>query len=97
MQTLTQQNGLPTFRLGEPGLNLVFENVLLPFVIRLASDIENSQRLIEVLEVIEELASSEKFYISNLVTTGFCEPLITTHQARASSIIPFMGSVTRKL
>ena len=80
-----------------PGLNIVVENALLPFVIELSSEPSKAKRLTEVMSWIEELATDEEFEVRNLVGTGFCEPLITNQERHAHKIIPFMGKATRQI
>jgi len=80
-----------------PRTNLVFENILLPFIIGLTSEPGKSQRLVQVMAWIEELAADEEFGVRNLVGTGFCEPLITNQEHHAASIIPLMGKATRQI
>ena len=87
----------PLLRIEEPGIHIVFEDILVPFVVSLVSEPTKVERLKEVLAAIEELAVSETFYVSNAVCVSFCEPIVTNQQDKAPVIIPYMGEATLQL
>lgn len=81
----------------KPGITIVFEDLLVPFIAALSSDITRSDRLADVMNWIEQLANSEIPEVRNLVAVGVCEALITNEDKHLQKIQPYMGKKTRGL
>ena len=79
------------------GTTIVFENLLVPYVVDIVSTGKNSKKLSQLMDWIEALATNPMFEVSNLVAGSFCEPLIGSHQDELSLLYPFMGKRTKEL
>jgi hypothetical protein len=79
------------------GETIVFENLLVPYVLRIASTGENLNKLLEIMNWIEALSNSTVFEVSNLVAGSFCEPLIASNEDKLPLLYPLMGKRTREL
>jgi hypothetical protein len=97
MEQLREKHQLPKLDYTKPGPTLVFEQLLISFLLDLIKDKQHVQQLTKIMDWIEQLASSEVFAIRNHVAVSICEPLITNHQSSLELIVPFMGVNTKKL
>jgi len=97
MEQLREKHQLPKLDYTKPGPTLVFEQLLVPFLLDLIRDKQHVQQLTRIMNWVEQLASSEIFAIRNHVAVSICEPLITNHQSSLEQIVPFMGVNTKKL
>ncbi len=79
------------------GTTIVFENLLVPYVVDIVNTGKNSKKLSQLMDWIEALATNPVFEVSNLVAGSFCEPLIASHQDELSLLYPFMGKRTKEL
>lgn len=79
---------------GPIGNHIVFEDILVKFVVSIASQKPMERRLFEIMEFIEELATHPDSRIQNVIAVSFCEPLATTHRNHCNAILPYMGSQT---
>ena len=79
------------------GTTIVFENLLVPYVVDIVSTGKNSKKLSQLMDWIEALATNPMFEVSNLVAGSFCEPLIGSYQDELSLLYPFMGKRTKEL
>ncbi len=76
---------------------IVFENLLVPYVVDIASTGKNSKKLSQIMDWLEALSINPVFEVSNLVAGSFCEPLIGSHEDKLSLLYPFMGKKTKEL
>jgi hypothetical protein len=79
------------------GPTIVFENLLVPYVLEISDKGDNPVRLSEIMIWIEKLSNSEVFEISNLVSGSFCEPLVASNQDKLPALYPSMGMKTKEL
>ncbi len=96
LEQIADVHNLPKSNLDEPGEYLVFEDLLVAYMLRLAEEKE-FKRLSDILSWLEKLASHHEFDVRNLIAIAVCEPLITTYQSKLQSIVPFMGQKTKAL
>jgi hypothetical protein len=82
---------------GSLGSTIVFENLLVPYVLKTSQDPTNSSKLAETMNWIESLSNSDVFEVSNLVAGSFCEPLIASHEDELPLLYPSMGLKTKEL
>jgi len=81
---------------GEPGLTLLFEDQLVPLIVELGRA-QQEGRVSAIFHWIEDLAKHPSFDVRNLVASGVCESLITTHASVLPAIVRFMGPQTKAL
>jgi hypothetical protein len=79
------------------GPTIVFENLLVPYVLEISSNGSNPTRLLEIMTWIEKLSNSGVFEISNLVSGSFCEPLVASNEDKLPALYPTMGIKTKEL
>jgi hypothetical protein len=79
------------------GPSIIFENLLVPYVLEISSNGSNPARLSEIMNWIEKLSSSGVFEISNLVSGSFCEPLVASNEDKLPTLYPSMGIKTKEL
>lgn len=76
---------------------IVFEDLLLPYIVNLAVTGEDLKKLSTVMSWIEELAKSSNFKISNLVASCVCEGLVTKYESNLASLMPYIGTKSKLL
>lgn len=96
LNQISRLHNLPKRDLNKPGVTIVFEQLLVDLMLRMASRGEY-ERLKEIIDWIEELAAHPEFAVRNLVAISICEPLITTHEDSLSHFVPLMGKKTKAL
>jgi hypothetical protein len=79
------------------GPSIVFENLLVPYILEISSKDSNPIRLSEIMVWIEKLSNSEVFEVSNLVSGSFCEPLVASNEDKLPALYPLMGVKTKEL
>ncbi len=79
------------------GATIVFETILVPFIISLLNDLQKKRRLSEITKWIETLANHEDFWIRNLIATSICEPLLTTYEDKLPKMFDYLGIKTKKM
>jgi hypothetical protein len=79
------------------GSSIVFENLLVPYVLEISSENNNSAKLSEIMTWIEKLSNSEVFEVSNLVSGSFCEPLVASNEDKLPALYLSMGTKTKEL
>lgn len=96
LEIIREMHGFPIEDPDEPGITIVIENIVVPYIIELVNS-KNTKRLQEIMAFMERWASSEIFDISNLVGVCICEPLITTYEDYIEDTYPYMGPATIKM
>ncbi len=97
MHEINQLHGLSETVQSSPGLTLVMENLLIPFLITLTANPSQANRLADIMAWIEELASNSDFQVRNLISVTVCEALLTTYASHFDRIFPYMGKHTQNL
>ncbi|MFN8444519.1 MAG: hypothetical protein U0175_27290 [Caldilineaceae bacterium] len=97
LDSIAKMHGLPKSDYGKPGVTIVFEDLLVRFMLEIAEDKGQAQRLKPIMQWIEHLANHEEFAVRNLIAVSVCEPLITTHQDKLHLFVPLMGEKTKSL
>lgn len=88
---------LPQIDYTKPGITLVVEDLLMPYIVEISLDPKKSRRLFDIMNWIEELVNSNNQVIVNMVSLSICEPLLTSYQSKIKHIQPFMGVKTKFL
>lgn len=96
LNQIAELHDLPKRDLGKPGVTIVFEHLLLRFMLHLSEEYR-FDRLREIMGWVEELTSHPEFAVRNLVAGSICEPLITTHESTLPIFVPLMGKKTKEL
>lgn len=99
LEQIAQMHGLPKRNLSKPVETIVFEQLLVGFMVELAENSTPShhRRLSEIMEWVESLARHPEFAVRNLIACSVCEPLITTYQLNLHQFVPLMGEKTKAL
>ena len=97
LDKITAMHGLPKTDYSKPGVTIVFEDLLLRFMLELIEDKKQLFRLKAIMDWIEQLANHQEFAVRNLIAGSICEPLITTHESTLPHFVPLMGEKTKAL
>lgn len=99
LDQITKMHGLPKRDYNQPGVTIVFEQLLVRFMLELTEKCTplHRHRLKEIMDWVEELAGHAEFAVRNLIAGSVCEPLITTHEANLRYFVPLMGEKTKAL
>ncbi len=80
-----------------PGHYIIFESLLMPMLIHLSSDETERKRFAQIMNWLEELASSDDVKVQNLVAIGICENLLGSHQQHLGRFFSAMGGTMRQM
>ena len=94
LDKLDESLRLPKVKQRSIGTTIVFENLLVPYIVSLATS-EDWTVLSKIMDWIEVLANGI-FEVSNLVAGSVCEPIIASNGNSILTIYPYMGKRTRE-
>ena len=97
LEEIARMHQLPPSDPHVPGITLLLEDLVVPFLIDLAQDSTKCQRMHEIMDWLETLARNEIFDIRNVVGVSICEPLLTTYEEQLPTIYPYLGTETKRL
>lgn len=97
LNQIAEMHNLPKHDMNKPGVTIVFEQLLVKFILELKQDKKSANRLKEIMDWIEKLANHPEFAVRNLVAVSICEPFITVHESSLSYLVPLMGEKTKEL
>jgi|GEM_PF-2119071 len=97
LEQLAQLHNISGFDIRKPGVTIVFEQLLVRYIVDLSRDVRLHERLKLIIEWIETLANHPEFAVRNLIAVSVCEPLITTYEDTLGYFVPFMGEKTKAL
>lgn len=97
LDQIVEMHGLPKSDFRKPGVTIVFEDLLVRFMLEIADDRKQAKKLKSIMQWLEHLANHEEFAVRNLIAVSVCEPLITTHEDKVHLFVPLMGPKTKGL